>query len=260
MENIRIIVATHKPYWMPEDPMYLPLQVGRAVGPDLGYTGDDTGDQISAKNPHYCELTGMYWAWKNLQADWIGLVHYRRYFSNGRRTGNKRERILDREGMASLLGRCGLLVPRARHYRIETNYSQYAHSHHARDLDLTREILRGMHPEDLAAFDTVMKRTWVHLFNMLVTDRDTFGRYCEWLFGILTELERQLDISSYTGDDARVFGLVSERLLDVWLESTGTPRLEVPYVFLDKQNWLVKGGRFLKRKLVSPRGSGKPKW
>ena len=61
---------------------YLPIQVGKAISnTDLGVQGDNTGDNISEKNQSYCELTGIYWAWKNLKnVDYIGLCHYRRYF------------------------------------------------------------------------------------------------------------------------------------------------------------------------------------
>ena len=80
----KIIIAMHKPYKTPAESVYLPLQVG-AEGKDsiLGLVCDNTGENISAKNPTYCELTGLYWAWKNLDADAIGLVHYRRYLSEG---------------------------------------------------------------------------------------------------------------------------------------------------------------------------------
>ena len=68
--NLRVVVAAHKPYWMPADPVYLPVQVGAAGKESIpGYTRDDSGENISAKNPHYCELTGLYWAWKNLPGD-----------------------------------------------------------------------------------------------------------------------------------------------------------------------------------------------
>ena len=65
--DIKILIATHKKYWMPNNPCYLPLHVGRKGKQDLGYTGDDTGDNISSKNANFCELTGIYWAWKNLK-------------------------------------------------------------------------------------------------------------------------------------------------------------------------------------------------
>ena len=82
--DIKVIVAAHKPYRMPQDSMYLPLHVGRALADhNLGWQGDNTGDNISLKNPYYCELTGLYWAWKNLKADAIGLVHYRRFLRGG---------------------------------------------------------------------------------------------------------------------------------------------------------------------------------
>ena len=69
--DIKILVATHKKYWMLSDSCYLPLHVGREGKQDLGYIGDNTGDNISSKNPYFCELTGIYWAWKNLHADYI---------------------------------------------------------------------------------------------------------------------------------------------------------------------------------------------
>ncbi|MCF2557979.1 DUF4422 domain-containing protein, partial [Fournierella massiliensis] len=74
--------------------------------------------------------------------------------------------------------------------------------------------------------------------------------YCGWLFGVLGELEARLDISGYSINDARVFGFVSERLLDVWVETRGLDYAEMPVVFTEHQNWLKKGGAFLKRKFA----------
>ena len=79
--DIKILVAAHKKYWMPDDDVYVPLHVGAEGKESLGYLPDNTGDHISSKNPSYCELTGLYWAWKNLDCDYLGLVHYRRYFT-----------------------------------------------------------------------------------------------------------------------------------------------------------------------------------
>ena len=88
MPSIKILVATTKKYRMPKDPIYVPVQVGAALSnaPDLPYMKDNTGDNISEKNPRYCELTGLYWAWKNLDADYLGLVHYRRYFASDKKS------------------------------------------------------------------------------------------------------------------------------------------------------------------------------
>ena len=94
MKNVKIIVATHKPYKMPDDEMYLPVHVGAAGKDSIGYQRDDEGENISSKNPYFCELTGLYWAWKNLNADYIGLAHYRRHFSNGKKSGDKKERVI----------------------------------------------------------------------------------------------------------------------------------------------------------------------
>lgn len=67
MSQIVVAVATHKPYRMPDDPIYLPLHVGAELHPDVlaDMQGDNTGDNISALNASYSELTGLYWLWKN---------------------------------------------------------------------------------------------------------------------------------------------------------------------------------------------------
>lgn len=244
-----ILIASHKKYWMPEDKMYLPIQVGAAGEPDLGYIRDDTGDNISVRNKNYCELTGLYWAWKNLDADYLGLAHYRRHFTMKGNKGDKTERVISSAQIESLLSKCDVLLPKVRNYYIETNYGQYVHAHHAQDLDRTRQILSEKYPDYLPAFDACMKRKFGHRFNMFVMKWDILDRYCQWLFDILFELERRLDISAYNAYDARVFGFVGERMLDVWLKKNGVDSMDIPYIFMEKQNWIVKGGRFLKRKL-----------
>ena len=247
--DIKIIIATHKPYWMPDDQMYLPVHVGAAGKESIGYQRDDEGENISDKNANYCELTGLYWAWKNLNAEYIGLAHYRRHYSNGKKFGDKKDKVINSAEMEKKLQDTDILLPTPRNYWIETNYSQYAHAHHAIDLDTTREILQEKYPQYIAAWDSSMKKTTGHRFNMFVMKKELFDQYCKWLFDVLFELENRLDISSYNKNDSRVFGFVSERLLDVWIETNRCPYKDTAYVFMENQNWLIKGSNFIKRKI-----------
>ena len=248
-KDILIIVATHKKYWMPADDMYVPIHVGKEGKSDLGYIGDNTGDNISKKNANYCELTGLYWAWKNLDADYLGLAHYRRHFTDASMKGSKQERVLTKAKLKKLLTKADVILPNPRNYYIETNYSQYVHAHHAEDLDCTRQIIKEKYPKYLKAYDASMKKTTGHRFNMFIMKKDKFDAYCEWLFDILFEVENRLDISDYNQNDARVFGFVSERLLDVWIDTNKIKYINQPYIFMEKQNWITKGMNFIKRKL-----------
>lgn len=245
--NAKVIVATHKTYRMPTDPMYVPVHVGAEGKTSLGYIGDNTGDNISLKNKNYCELTGLYWAWKNLDADCIGLAHYRRHFSIKPKSDRWASILSERE-LENLIADVDIVLPKPRNYFIESNYSQYVHAHHAIDLDTTRQILSERYPEYVSVYDDYMKRTIGHRFNMFIMKKKTFDSYCEWLFDILFELEKRLDISQYNQNDSRVFGFVSERLIDVWLETNSIKYKEIPCMFMEKQNWIVKGFNFLKRK------------
>lgn len=244
-----ILVAAHKPYWMPSDPVYLPVQVGAAGKPPLGWERDDEGENISEKNAGFCELTGLYWLWKNVDAEVYGLCHYRRYFAAGCPLGSKRGRIFSGEAAKRQMTGTDILLPKKRHYWIETNESQYVHAHHQEDLDQTKAILRERYPDFLPAWDAVMKRRSGHRFNMFLMRKPQLEAYCAWLFDILLELERRLDISAYSVQDRRVFGYVGERLLDVWLEGTGAAYREARVVNLESQHWPRKIMAFVKRKV-----------
>ena len=166
--NIKILVATHKKYWMPNDTCYLPVQVGREGKADLGYTGDNTGNNISEKNSSFCELTGIYWAWKNLNADYVGLCHYRRYFSNKIHSSNleiKQKAILNNADYECLLSRYDCLLPIKRNYYIETVRSQYEHAHNKRDLDECEKILAQKYPDYRDAFTKIMDQKQLHIYN-----------------------------------------------------------------------------------------------
>ena len=246
--DIKVIVATHKPYWMPSDKLYVPVRVGAEGKENLGFTPDNTGDNISFKNANYCELTGLYWAWKNLDCEYLGLAHYRRHFTVLRGTSDRRD-ILTLEQARGLFQNVDALLPKKRNYWIESNYSQYAHAHHAIDLDETRRIIEEKYPDYLEIYDSSMKKTTGHRFNMFIMKKELADAYCAWLFDILFELEKRLDISDYSANDKRVFGFVSERLLDVWLEQNHIKCKDIPYIFLEKENWITKGVNFILRKM-----------
>lgn len=247
MERTGILVAAHFECSMPDDPLYIPVMAGSALREYVpeGYVRDDTGDNISDRNASFCELTALYWGWKNLDLDIIGLCHYRRFFAA---PGRRRE-LLDKAEAAFLLQLFDVILPEARDYRFETNQSQYVHSHNGKDLEVTREIIAERHPDYLGAYDRRMTMTCGHRFNMFVMKKNMADRYCCWLFDILAELEKRIDISAYNEKDRRVFGFVAERLLDVWIDANNLRTTDVGYLFVGREHLLRKAASMCFRKL-----------
>ena len=250
--DIKIFVATHKNYWMPEDDIYTPIHVGRKGKKDIGYIGDDTADNISDRNDGYCELTGFYWIWKNVKADYLGLVHYRRYFTHKglfcRSIDKKRRDILSRKDWESLLKYTDIVVADKRKYRIETNEEHYLHAHPREQFDVCKAIIQEQCPEYMNGWNVMMNRTWAHMFNMFVMKKELYHAYCEWLFPILSQVETRIDTSEMTPYEARFMGRISELLLDVWLEYNQLKYKELPWVQLGKENWPKKIRYFLAAK------------
>lgn len=250
-KKIKVVIATHKKYDMPSDKMYLPLQVGAEGKNDLGYEKDNTKDNISLKNPYFCELTGLYWAWKNLKEDYIGLAHYRRHFAS--KKINKKDlfnSVLTKDEASKLLNNTDIIVPKKRNYYIENLYSHYEHTMYIEPLDITGQILQERYPEYMLEFDKLKTRRSAHMFNMFIMKKDKLDEYCTWLFDILFELEKRVDNSKYDSFHARFYGRVSELLLDVWLNTKGYSYKEVKVISMEKVNWWKKGTSFLKAKFL----------
>lgn len=249
MKKIKVIIATHKKYNMPKDKMYLPLHVGSEGKDNIGYKTDNTGDNISLKNPNFCELTGLYWAWKNLNDTYIGLAHYRRHFAS-KKINNKDlvNSVLTLKEANEIFKDTDIILPKKRKYYIENLYSHYANTLYVEPLDITGQIIEEKYPEYKEEFNKLKKRTSAHMFNMMIMKKELLNEYCTWLFDILFELEKRVDNKKYDSFHARFYGRVSELLLDVWLNTKGYSYKEVKVISMEKVNWWEKGTSFLKAK------------
>ncbi len=271
--EIVIIIAAHKSYQMPEDPMYLPLHVG-AEGKkdadgndlDLGYVKDNTGDNISILNPSFCELTGLYWAWKNLNAAYLGLAHYRRHFGY-KKSKDLFQSVLTYEQIKPYLGKVKVFTPNKRKYYIESLYDHYKHTHYIEQLDETRDIISKLYPDYIGSFDKVVKRTYGYMFNMMIMQKDLLDEYCQWLFNILFELKDRMEgnekMQNLSVFQSRFYGRISEIIFNVWLErqlETGLLKKdevkEIPVIHMDDINWWKKGTAFLKAKFIGKKYEG----
>ena len=259
--KIIVIVAAHKASEMPSDEMYLPLHVG-AEGKtddngkplDLGFQKDNTGDNISRLNPYFCELTGLYWVWKNLDADFIGLVHYRRLFTGKNLDSSDMiSSAITYDEIRPMLNTYRAFVPQKRNYYIESLFSHYSHTHGKEHLDACRHIIKDKYPQYIPSYDKVLKRSWGYMFNMMILEKDLLNKYCGWLFDILFELFDKVGLEGMSGFDARYCGRVAEILFNVWIEymvSSGEIKRseikELPY--MEDVVWRVKIKSFLMAK------------
>ena len=261
--SIKVIIAAHKKYRMPEDSLYLPVHVG-AEGKvdkegkplDLGYQKDNDGENISSLNYSFCELTGVYWAWKNLDADYLGLAHYRRHFMGKGKGKDPFDKVLSGKEVEFLINKgYKVIVPKKRNYYIESLYSHYVHTYKAEEIDKTREVIADMYPDYLRSFDSVVSRKSGYMFNMMILPKNLMDDYCEWLFNILFELDKRIDSSSWTDFQKRYIGRISEIIFNVWLDKKivdGAVKeeevAELPFIYMEKVNKFKKGTAFLKAK------------
>lgn len=209
--SIKIFTITHKAFTPPKDSMYIPLHVGRANAEDLGFLGDNTGDSISELNPYYCELTGMYWLWKNYHAaDYIGICHYRRYLIN------ENDSIFTESQLTDLLQKYDIITTKLLTLP-GSYYNGFSANHHSKDLVATGEVLKKKYPEYFDTFDELVHGPHTYFGNIFITSKENYNRYCAWLFDILFEVQKRTDFTGYNGYQKRLFGFLSEFLQTVWI-------------------------------------------
>ncbi len=240
MKNIKIFVSYHKATEMLQaTDIIIPIQVGRK-GSDirLDMQGDDEGDNISGKNDKYCELTAQYWAWKNVDADYYGFMHYRRHFAFKNITAHTKqyglipfERI-DKEyieaiGLSDKDIQCSLegydiILPFAsdvKEWGAVSTEVQYDTSDgcHAADFDEACRIVTELYPEyEKYVLDFRMGHRAV-FYNMFIMRRELFEAYCQWIFSVLEKVEERIDFSGYDSQERRAPAILAERLFDIWL-------------------------------------------
>lgn len=246
--NVKILVCCHKQDVMAMNDPYLPIQVGKNLSSiDLGIKCDNEGDNISSKNKSYCECTGMYWAWKNLKnVDIIGLCHYRRYFdfhkqckwpypltsfhSNQFSTLN----LSIPSRIINLVFSGKLVVAKPRVYPIPLWYA-YCNCHYSDDFRIIEQIIEEQ--GDQKYIDAFKDRMWYNnqliCFNMFLMKWDDFDNYCKWLFQILAEAEKRIDISHYNSTQSRIWGYVAERLFNVWLYANKKSLIKTPVIWVN---------------------------
>lgn len=260
-DNIKILICCHKSCELPPNPdgIFLPIQVGAAISDvDLGMQSDDQlngtpCDNISAKNKSYCELTALYWAWKNIKKiypdlEYIGLNHYRRYFKFklfSRIADFKSEKDvlqykLNKKSILHTL-QCKKSIISKQNYYPYCLAVDYCTCHISEDLHAVEKIVHELYPEyDSVMYDFFYKNNKLSHYNMFISTWDLFDKYCTWLFSILAEAEKRIDISNYNEVQKRIWGYLAERLFNVYLIKNKINVKKLPlFVFNNKKESYV---------------------
>ena len=222
MNRITIFVACHKPCDIYTDEMYRPIHVGRAISScseQMDMIGDDTGDNISEKNPFYSELTAQYWAWKNYHdSDYIGFCHYRRYFAKGL-TASQIEEMFHKGTDVIVVGPC------FRRYNRWNFLKDYVCSE---DLAIMQMVIKKLYPEYYKVMSQYAYDYIDYPLNMFICKRELFDEYAKWLFSILFECEKYVKLSPYSRA-RRLYGYLSEFLMPVFFIKNKLNITAVPY-------------------------------
>jgi len=229
--TVKILVCYYQPWQLPKESIFFPIQAGKAVsGFKLKMQGDDTGDNISYKNATFSEFTAWYWAWKNIKTvypniEYIGLAHYRRFFALNkpleRYTEIEKLGIPKMENyedliMHSLENNDIILVKQASFgFNLKEQYAQW---HYSSDLSCMKDIIHELYPEyDESFLHFFENNNKISLYCMFIARYDFFNAYSEWLFPLLFEAEKRIDISGYDAHQKRVLAFLAERLLNIYV-------------------------------------------
>lgn len=184
-----------------------PIQVGAALTEKhIAKLQDNTGDNISHKNPKYSEMTAMYWAWKNRKDDYMGICHYRRML------------IIDNDDIQRIKQNninVVLPLPFVCYPDASGQYGRYISSEEQKGMF---QALKDISPEYYKAAKVILKKPYLYNYNMFLADGQTFDDYCQWIFPILERAEELCEPEGTIRND-RYIGYIAEVLTAIYFLS-----------------------------------------
>lgn len=215
MKEYKMFVVCHKQNNLKLKNNYEKIYVNAIKNNFINFKYNDamTKDNISLKNPNYCELTAIYALDNlNLNLSEIGISHYRRFFCRNFISC----RPISLKTLNNYLRKFDIILPYKVKFK-QSVYEQYKFYHRIEDLEEAIKITLSMHPELKEITKRFLNSKEMVSYNMFYCSFDLFKEYCCRLFPILFKLEKNIDISSLDPFQSRVFGFISERLFNIWI-------------------------------------------
>lgn len=244
-KDIKILISTHKLVKLPNCKQFYGISVGQALDfknlkkdTNIYYSDSEEIDNISNKNWFYCEITAQYYAYKHLQAEYFGFMHYRRLLSftdfnakeiyyNIPSVGKISKKLLHTykittKNIQFTIEQYDIIVPNP-YYMPMNIYQQYAESHNIDAFIIALKILHKKYPHMWKDAKEHLKQNYIYLCNIFIFKNDIFQEYSKWLFDILFTMEAELvknsvipiqDIKKY----ARLGGFIAERLCSIYID------------------------------------------
>lgn len=257
--NVTILIATQNKidFRSQLNAFYKPIFVGADLldNKEIEYTKDNEGENISSKNKSFCELTALYWAWKNLNSSYIGLCHYRRYFLFNYKSIFKFDRIpilecdtnflnnlnISETVIQNLVDEHGVITthPRITVGSIEKSYIRDKVKF-SKDFSILKDVIVEKYPDYKDDMIIHFNQRKLMHYNMFIMSKSDYDKYCDWLFDILFECENRIDISEYDIVQKRVFGFLAERLLSLYIFHNYKNKYELPVGYLNPAHRLFK--------------------
>ncbi len=292
MSNIKILISYHDEHPKIESAILKPIQTGCANAFKLfkGMLRDNDGENISAENDRYNELSAQYWAWKNYdkigQPDFVGFMHYRRHFIFDGWRGNPdwcwlpnsnvyfvpymtekyKQHIADKH-IRHVMKTCDCLVIKpydVRHLDSKNIRTQFCKlpKQQAEIFDVFIKTAKKLYPDYMEEIERIEKGSVQYLCNMFVMRKDLFFEYSQFCFDVLEAIDKQVDSKNMDAVAARFLGFLGEFLLSIFVfrlqknKSVKICEVEASFILSDDKP-AETGIKYLKYLLLSKVTFGK---
>lgn len=231
-----------------DNPLYVPVRCGAVYDTEnpRNLVGDDTGDHISERRMTFCEFTVQYWAWKNVQADYYGLCHYRRYLSFAEKQyktnehnmihlkvllpqDKRRYGLLNRERMERIISQydivtstpapvCNIPTPEGKKKTVREMWDAHDKVFFEKpSIDLMFELIEELAPEYSQSAREYFSGEYHRGYNCYIMKKPLFDRLCQFQFPIMFEIEKRLDMTGYADGMKRTPAYIGEMLYGIFL-------------------------------------------